>query len=126
MRIARLALIASSSLFLFGCALADTRNEGGEANPPESSALMPLHRVDATPTELLVEVTSNGCTRAEDISAKVEHDRGQQRITIARLKPDYCRRMPFAIPVTITAEDFGLDLKQPYQVLNPITAAPGS
>lgn len=125
MRIVKLATIAASSLFLLGCALADTRADNGNSSPEEQTSLLPLHNVDATANELIVEVTSNGCTRAEDISAKVQHDDGQQLVTITRLKPDYCRRMPFAIPVTITATQFGLDLKQPYQVLNPITASPG-
>ena len=54
-------------------------------------------------TQLEVQVTSNGCTRAEDFQVKVNHALSPKQIlTIFRIRPDVCDMV--AHPVTITVE----------------------
>ena len=61
----------------------------GCATKVNSSPL--IHSAEVTTNELKIEVTSTGCTRED---AFILHWQ-QQKVSIERVKPDNCRRMPF-------------------------------
>ena len=49
-----------------------------------------IHGVEVSPNTIKVQVTSNGCTSKESFKLHWQ----QNKLTLERIKPDNCRRMP--------------------------------
>ena len=55
--------------------------------------LVNLHGLEVKDNKLRLQVISNGCTKAKSFKLIWQGD----NLTVQRLKPDYCRRMPHKI-----------------------------
>ncbi len=100
-------------LALTGCA------QWGEAAPPrKGEALPPLHSVALEGGALHFSVTSHGCTRAEDFVIRREGE----GLAIVRLRPDLCRRAPFARAIRLPLPE-GAPVS--WRLRNPLAPPPG-
>lgn len=57
--------------------------------------LEPLHAISLTETDLIVEVTSNGCTEKGDFILTIKDDRNLPEVSIQRIQQDMCEAMPY-------------------------------
>lgn len=80
----------------------------------------PLYSAQFTNEYLIVEVTSNGCTRPEDftIIARGEAGVDYSAISLVRDKPDRCRAMPHLVSLQLELPGALAALKEPYQLEN--------
>jgi hypothetical protein len=82
-----------------------------------------LHGIGIEQDQLVYTVTSHGCTRDEDFDLRVE--KGEvPRITLIRLRPDLCKRLPLAKTLRRPLAPYGLSLETPFAIVNPLTPPP--
>ena len=114
----RLALIAAASASLAACA-------GGLDGPTVSTvgmpgALEPIHAAAFTKDQAVFWVSSNGCTRKEDLIPIVSIKGGDAIITLRRLDEDKCRDPEIdGVEVKWSFEELGLAPGQAVSVNNP-------
>ncbi len=68
-------------------------------------------------TELEIDVTSNGCTRADDFTVQVTDTGGKQLVRVVRIRPDTCRA--FGLTTTVNLETFVLSKDKQVLFANP-------
>ena len=117
--IGRAGLIAIAVASLGACA-------GGGADTPLVStagmpgALEPVHAAAFTRNEAIFWVSSNGCTRKEDLIPIVTIQGGDAVITLRRLDEDTCREPETqGIELKRSFEELGLAPGQAVSVNNP-------
>lgn len=87
-----------------GCSASDvlpsTTVQSSESVKPSATALhtskvqlVNLHGLEAKDNKLRLQVMSNGCTKGKSFKLIWQGD----NLTVLRLKPDYCRRVPHTI-----------------------------
>ena len=76
-----------------------------------NDVLEPLYGVTYSKNKLLVQVMSNGCTQAKDFRISSENG----KLSIYRIKPDRCRRMPFLVELV-----FDFPGSHPVTLENPV------
>lgn len=85
----------------------------------ETAQLTPVYQMTLTGTKVNFTVNSHGCTMPEHFTLKQNKTSdGKMELALLRLKPDWCRAMPRAYPVS-----FELKAKvrqQDLVLLNPI------
>ncbi len=75
-----------------------------ETTASENAKLEPLYLFSAQQGKVEVGVKSLGCTKAEDFAAKMTWLSGKGALSIIRIKPDRCRRMPIIKRVVINVD----------------------
>ena len=74
--------------------------------------------------ELALTVISTGCTRKEHFRFNVEESQGSHAaITVVRLQPDLCRKMPEPVTFRYAFTDIDLKENRSYRVANPTVSA---
>lgn len=71
-----------------------------------------LYGVELTKEKLIITVVSGGCTKEGDFRFDVNKgSEGQQQytVTVYRIKPDDCKRVPELIQISYSREELGLD-----------------
>jgi len=70
---------------------------------------------------LVLRVPSNGCTQKTDLSVSVRHRRGEYRVTVGRVREDYCRAIdPDGVEIPFGFEELGARPGATVTVMNPI------
>jgi len=77
---------------LIGCAASNTQLQGNKL-PTSKISLEKIYGLDIQGKTLKLKVMSNGCTKVKSFNLIWQSD----SLTVHRLKPDYCRRMPHEI-----------------------------
>ncbi|HAF81649.1 MAG TPA: hypothetical protein DCG66_11630 [Brevundimonas sp.] len=114
----RLALIAAASASLAACA-------GGLDGPTVSTvgmpgALEPIHAAAFTKDQAVFWVSSNGCTRKEDLIPIVSIKGGDAIITLRRIDEDTCDKPSIrGVELKWSFEELGLAPGSPVSVNNP-------
>jgi hypothetical protein len=88
-----------------------------------AGAIARLHSIGVEQDMLVFTVTSHGCTRDEDFELRVEPGE-VQRVTLIRLRPDLCKRVPLAKRIRLPLTEHGLSLDKPFAVSNPLLPPP--
>lgn len=65
--------------------------------------------------QLVVQVKSTGCTKAEHFDVKVEQKGEHNVLSIMRIRPDRCRAMPKVIELALAFPD---EAKAPFALAN--------
>jgi len=81
---------------------AKTTTELAPVDKYKDETLESISRVEFNGETLAFTVISNGCTRAEHFSVKENIVDGQCQLTIVRDKPDFCRRAPLSVDLSIS------------------------
>jgi hypothetical protein len=71
-------------------------------------------------TTFVLEVMSNGCTKAGDFEVQVELNGDYQEVTVKRTKPDDCKGLARRAFVDMEVEGFLPSYSRPIRVLNPL------
>ncbi len=100
-------------LLLSGCFAGGS----GAAMKSVQAAEEPLHSVVVKAGQIEVGVISRGCTRRQDFEVVWKEP---NRLTVVRLRPDHCRRMPFVKQLVLALPKAG----DGWVVTNPLVAAP--
>ncbi|WP_421787253.1 hypothetical protein [Hyphobacterium sp.] len=70
---------------------------------------------------LVVQVPSNGCTQKTDLSVDVRRRSGEYRVTVGRVREDYCRAIdPDGVEIPFGFEELGARPGATVVVTNPI------
>jgi len=116
--IARIVLcaVAASAAVLSGCATTEptvsTRGMPGE--------LEPIHAATFTKDEAIFWVSSNGCTKKDDLIPIVSLQGGQAVITLRRIDEDKCRQdLVQGVELKWSFQELGLTPGAPVSVNNP-------
>lgn len=115
--IARMVLILAAAASMTACAgtVASTVSTAGMPG-----ALEPVHAAAFTRDEAVFWVSSNGCTRKEDLIPIVTIQGGDAIITLRRLDEDTCRDPEIeGVEVKWSFEELGLAPGQAVSVNNP-------
>ncbi|WP_372769470.1 hypothetical protein [Pseudoalteromonas sp.] len=105
-----------STLVGTGCNSTTLSNTVTEA---ERNNLEKIYSFDVTSEKLLFVVKSTGCTSKEDFELLYQVHQGKYEFALKRLKPDMCRAMPRAYPVSFKLPAIGVSIDN-IIVLNPI------
>ena len=77
---------------VIGCAASDVSpSVKGQLKPQE--VFLNIHGIVIKDKKIRLQVMSNGCTKAESFKLIWKED----NLTVERLKPDYCRRVPHKV-----------------------------
>lgn len=55
--------------------------------------------------KLTAKVHSTGCTKKEDFKLELLNNTGNCQIKVYRIKPDFCKKMPFPVTITLPIQD---------------------
>lgn len=102
-------LITGLGLAVSGCARVS------EAN----NTLEPVYAAVVVGSELRATVQSTGCTKAEDFSVTAIRKVDKTLLSLNRVAPDRCRRMPFALDIRVDISDLKIDPALPVVIENP-------
>lgn len=113
----RLAMIAAASACLSACATAGEPTVSTAGMP---GALEPIHAAAFTKDQAVFWVSSNGCTRKEDLIPIVSLQGGNAVITLRRIDEDKCRdSRAEGVELKWSFEELGLKPGSPVSVNNP-------
>lgn len=68
-----------------------------------------LHGVELTKEKLIITVVSGGCTKEGDFRFDVNKRTTPYMVTVYRIVPDDCKRVPELIQISYSREELGLD-----------------
>ncbi|MDB5439394.1 MAG: hypothetical protein JWM33_1821 [Caulobacteraceae bacterium] len=114
--------LALTAAVLTACA------SGGMAAPPREpqSALENVYSVRAAKSGLMVNVSSNGCTKPEDFRAEITRSGGITSVAFVRLTPDRCQSfVQGRADLKFDYDTIGLGRREAFRVANPLTAWAG-
>jgi len=114
----RLALIAAASAGLAACASRGEPTTVSTVGMP--GALEPIHAAAFTKDQAVFWVSSNGCTRKEDLIPIVSIKGGDAIITLRRIDEDTCDKPSIrGVELKWSFEELGLAPGSPVSVNNP-------
>lgn len=114
----RLVLIAMGAASLAACATAAREPTVSTQGMP--GALEPIHAAAFTKNEAVFWVSSNGCTKKEDLIPIVSLQGGNAVITLRRIDEDKCRQdMVQGVELKWSFQELGLTPGAPISVNNP-------
>jgi hypothetical protein len=70
--------------------------------------------------EITIQVVSTGCTEKSDFKLEVVAG----KLTITRLKADFCKAMPEVVSFTYSAKEAGIDVNKPFTIGNKLIMNP--
>jgi hypothetical protein len=96
--------------------------DGDESDVEISNDRIALHGWRVVGNDILVvRVPSNGCTQKTDLSVDVRQRSGEYRVTIGRVREDYCRMLdPDGVEIPFGFEELGARPGATVVVTNPI------
>lgn len=116
----RLLLALGAACLLAGCA---TTAPVAVAPAGPLEELEPLYAATAGRDVLMIQVSSNGCTRKEDFAVYVQRDGAARSIAFGRKRLDTCQSFaPGRVQLAFTYAELGLSARETLFLLNPLTA----
>ena len=116
-RTAALYAAAAVAALVGGCATTDAPNVSTAGMPGQ---LEPIHAAAFTRDLAVFWVSSNGCTRKEDLIPIVSLQGGNAVITLRRIDEDTCRRpQDEGVELKWSFDELGLPAGSPVVVNNP-------
>jgi len=97
------------------------------SDAPAAVSAARLHHYSLSPQAVSFTVTGTGCTREQDFELLVEQDGPTTplRITVLRLKPDWCKKIPQALSFTLALPRRHAGASVPVVITNGVTPGPG-
>ena len=118
-RVYRYLGILTALVFTPGCqtapAAAAAHGENGNMKKLEK-----LQSIEIGRDSLSITVISTGCTSAEDFTVESSERGDHGELAIYRIKPDYCRRAPMPVTLTLQWENTTGTDPGSLQVVNPV------
>lgn len=93
-----------------------------DAQNPTQPEMELLHGFHITPDEVVLYVTSSGCTRKEHFRLNIAESLPLQ-LTVRRVHVDNCRAFSREVEIRFSKSELGLTGTQPLVVTNPFDSA---
>ena len=123
MKLASLAAIIALGLSTSACVIIDADDVRHEAITAQGSnqPLAPLMAARVDGADLVVRVTSNGCTRQEDFSVETQRRDGLTAFSFVRKRPDNCKALiADGVELRYPLDAFGVERGGKIRVRNPL------
>ena len=123
MKFAPLAAVIALGLSTSACVIIDADEGHHDISVSKSSSdrLEPLQAVRVERDDLVIRVSSNGCTRSEDFAVESQRRDGLTAFTFTRKRPDMCRALiAEGVELRYPLETFGVERGGQIRVRNPL------
>lgn len=123
MKLAPLAAVAALGLSTSACVIIDADEGHHDVSVTRSAldGLEPVQAVRVDRDDLIVRVSSNGCTRSEDFAVESQRRDGLAVFTFTRKRPDMCRALiAEGVELRYPLETFGVARGDRIRVRNPL------
>lgn len=123
MKFASLAAVIALGLSTSACVIidADEGHHEVSVNKGVSEGLEPLQAVRVDRDDLVIRVSSNGCTRSDDFAVESQRRDGLTAFTFNRKRPDNCRALiAEGVELRYPLETFGVARGDKIRVRNPL------
>jgi hypothetical protein len=123
MKLASLAAVIALGLSTSACVIIDADDVRHESITAQGSnqPLEPLMAARVDGADLVVRVTSNGCTRQEDFSVETQRRDGLTAFSFVRKRPDNCRALiAEGVELRYPLDAFGVERGGKIRVRNPL------
>ena len=123
MKLASIAAVVALGLSTSACVIIDADDVRPEPVTPHGSnqPLEPLFAARVDGADLVVRVTSNGCTRQEDFSVETQRRDGLTSFSFVRKRPDNCKALlPEGVELRYPLDAFGVERGGKIRVRNPL------
>lgn len=123
MKFAPLAAVIALGLSTSACVIidADEGHHDISVTKSVSDGLEPLQAVRVDRDDLVIRVSSNGCTRSDDFAVESQRRDGLTAFTFTRKRPDLCRALiAEGVELRYPLETFGVARGDKIRVRNPL------
>ncbi|MDR6627866.1 hypothetical protein [Caulobacter segnis] len=123
MKFAPLAAVIALGLSTSACVIidADEGRHDVSVTRSVSDGLEPLQAVRVERDDLVIRVSSNGCTRSDDFAVESQRRDGRTAFTFTRKRPDMCRALiAEGVELRYPLETFGVARGDKIRVRNPL------
>lgn len=123
MKFAPLAAVVLLGLSTSACVIIDADDVRHDVSATRSGAdgLEPLQAVRVDRDDLVVRVSSNGCTRSDDFAVESQRRDGVTAFTFVRKRPDMCRALiAEGVELRYPLETFGVARGDRIRLRNPL------
>ena len=123
MKLASIVAVVALGLSTSACVSIDADDVRPEPVTPHGSnqPLEPLFAARVDGADLVVRVTSNGCTRQEDFSVETQRRDGLTSFSFVRKRPDNCRALiADGVELRYPLDAFGVERGGKIRVRNPL------
>lgn len=122
MKFASFAAVVALGLSTSACVIIDADDHPDIAVTKSSgSGLEALQAARVDKDDLVIRVSSNGCTRSEDFAVESTRRDGLTAFTFVRKRPDMCRALlPEGVELRYPLEAFGVERGGQIRVRNPL------
>lgn len=123
MKLASLAAVIALGLSTSACVIIDADEGRHDISVTRgvSDGLEPLQAVRVERDDLVVRVSSNGCTRSDDFAVESQRRDGLATFTFTRKRPDMCRALiAEGVELRYPLETFGVARGDKIRVRNPL------
>jgi hypothetical protein len=123
MKLASPAAVIALGLSTSACVIidADEGRHDVSVTRSVSDGLEPLQAVRVERDDLVIRVSSNGCTRSDDFAVESQRRDGLTAFTFTRKRPDMCRALiAEGVELRYPLETFGVARGDKIRVRNPL------
>ncbi|WP_168075440.1 hypothetical protein [Caulobacter sp. SSI4214] len=123
MKCLSLAAVIALGLSTSACVIIDSDGARHDVSVTKgaSDGLEPLQAMRVDRDDLVVRVSSNGCTRPEDFAVESQRRDGLTSFTFTRKRPDNCRALVAeGVELRYPLETFGVERGGRIRVRNPL------
>lgn len=124
MKFASLAAVVALGLSTSACVIIDADDAHHDVTVTKgmSDGLEPLQAVRVDRDDLVIRVSSNGCTRSDDFTVESQRRDGLAAFTFTRKRPDMCRALVAeGVELRYPLETFGVARGDRIRVRNPLS-----
>ncbi|PHY12427.1 hypothetical protein CSW58_12670 [Caulobacter sp. B11] len=121
MKFAPLAAVIALALTTSACVIIDADDHPDVSINAGKSDLEPIHGAAFDKGDLVIRVSSNGCTNAADFAVESSRRDGAASFTFTRKRPDLCRAlMAEGVDLRFPLDAYGVDHGDRVRVRNPL------
>lgn len=123
MKLVSLAAVVAMGLSTSACVIIDANDNPNIAvTSSRGSGLEALQAARVEKDDLVVRVSSNGCTHNEDFAVESSRRDGLTAFTFVRKRPDMCRALlPEGVELRYPLDAFGVERGGQVRVRNPLS-----
>lgn len=121
MKIASLAAVVAVGLSASACVIIDADEGHRDVSVTKGYPLEPLYAARVDEDDLVVRVSSNGCTKPEDFAVESSRRDDLTAFTFTRKRPDMCRALlAEGVELRFPLDAYGVDRGGKIRVRNPL------
>ena len=121
MKLASLAAVVAIALSTSACVIIDADDRPDTSVNITKTDLEPIHGATIDKGDLVIRVSSNGCTRNDDFAVESTRRDGSASFAFTRKRPDLCRALiAEGVDLRFPLDAYGVDHGDRVRVRNPL------